>query len=81
MTTEFSQAEYEEFFEYLDTLRASGTTNMYGASPFVADQFGLDKREAKTAVMAWMNTFGDGSSTPKDRAKKAIGLREIKYSV
>ena len=35
-----------EVFEYLDALRESGVTNMFGATPYLMEEFGFDKREA-----------------------------------
>lgn len=46
-----------EVFEYLDILRESGATNMFGAGPYVQDEFGVNKKEAKELVLEWMQTF------------------------
>jgi hypothetical protein len=61
MTTE---TKYDlEFYEYLDKLRRSGITNMYGARPYLMADFGMDeddKDEQKIAgliVSDWMETF------------------------
>ena len=40
----------DAIFEYLDDLRESGVTNMFGAGPYVQDEFGLGRREAGEAV-------------------------------
>ena len=48
----------EMYFEYLDGLRDSGLTNMFGASPYLQESFGLNRYEAKDIVMEWMRTFG-----------------------
>mgnify|MGYP000052596726 CR=1 FL=1 len=47
-------AEHKEF---LDDLRESGATNMFGAGPYVQRRFGVDKREAQAIVMEWMDSF------------------------
>ena len=47
----------DEVNEYLDNLRESGVTNMYGAGPYVQEAFGLDRREAGKMVQEWMRTF------------------------
>lgn len=47
-------AEHKKF---LDNLRKSGATNMFGAGPFVQRRFGVDKREAEAIVMEWMDSF------------------------
>ena len=49
----------EEYFVFLDELRASGVTNMLGATPYLEDEFDLDKKEAGSILMAWMKSFGD----------------------
>ncbi len=56
-----------EIFAYLDDLRESGVTNMFGAGPYVQEDFGLDRKAAGEAVTAWMKTF-DRVSTPEARA-------------
>ena len=48
-----------EKFDYLDDLRESGVTNMYGAGPYVQEEFGLDRKEARDVVIAWMRTFSN----------------------
>lgn len=44
---------------FLDELRESGAINMFGAAPYVAEQFGVDKYEARDLVVNWMETFGE----------------------
>ena len=46
-----------EMFEYLDTLRESGVTNMFGAVPYLEQAFDIDRREAKTVLLEWMNQY------------------------
>jgi len=47
----------EEVFPYLDELRKSGVTNMYGAHQYVMEDFSMDKAMAIKLVQAWMETF------------------------
>lgn len=47
----------EEYFEFLDELRESGKTNMFGARPYLMDEFDLNKGEASTVLSEWMRTF------------------------
>ena len=42
---------------YLDKLRESGKTNMFGAGAYVQQRFGLDRKEAKEILLYWMNSF------------------------
>jgi hypothetical protein len=48
----------EDMLDYLDELRESGVTNMFGAGSFVADAFGLSRKEASAVLSYWMQTFG-----------------------
>ena len=47
----------EMYFDYLDQLRESGITNMFGASPYLQEAFDLDRYEAKDVLLEWMQTF------------------------
>jgi len=50
----------EEHLRYLDQLRESGVTNMFGAVPFILLQFSnLNEQEAKQVLIYWMQTFSD----------------------
>jgi len=49
----------EQVFEFLDDLRESGVTNMFGAGPFIQREFGLPKKQASKLLLEWMNTFGE----------------------
>jgi len=48
----------DEHLEYLDKLRNSGVTNMFGAGPYVSRKFGVDDKEAYEIVGYWMDSFG-----------------------
>ena len=43
-----------EYFEYLEELRKSGETNMFGASAYLQQEFGLGRYEARAILMEWM---------------------------
>lgn len=47
-----------EYLEFLDELRESGTVNMFGAGPYLELEFNLSRADAKTILMYWMETFG-----------------------
>lgn len=49
----------ERYFEFLDNLRESGVTNMFGAVPYLMDEFILDNEEAKDILVRWMESFND----------------------
>lgn len=48
-----------EYFEYLNELRESGVTNMFGASPYLQNEFGLGRYEARDIVKQWMESFNE----------------------
>lgn len=54
-----SQSEKQmEYFMFLDELRISGITNMFGAGPFLEDEFPeLNRQEAQDVVLKWMKSF------------------------
>jgi hypothetical protein len=56
MTTEV-QSEMQEYYSYLEELRKSGVTNMFGAGPYLQEEFGLDKRTAREVLMSWMGSY------------------------
>jgi hypothetical protein len=49
----------QEVLEFLNMLRDSGATNMFGAVPYIKDEFELDSKEAKSLLMLWMANFND----------------------
>ena len=49
----------QEVLEFLNILRDSGATNMFGAVPYIKDEFELDSKEAKSLLMLWMAYFND----------------------
>lgn len=44
-------------FEYLDGLRESGVTNMFGARLYVMEEFKVSRSDATFLLSEWMNTF------------------------
>lgn len=68
---ELAIEEMEDYFTYLDELRASGVTNMYGAGPYLQDEFGIGTKQASAVVGVWMATF-DAEEAPEDRARKVM---------
>ena len=50
--------ETQEHFDFLEELRESGITNMFGAAPFLEDEFpDLNRQEAQTILGKWMDSF------------------------
>lgn len=48
-----------EFFNYLNELRQSGETNMFGATPYLENAFGLSKQDARKVLGLWMKNFNE----------------------
>lgn len=46
-----------DVYLYLNDLRESGETNMFGATPYLQDEFGFEKKEAKDWLSQWMKDF------------------------
>ena len=57
--TRITTPQEKEILEYLNGLRNSGETNMFGAGPYVAERFDLDKHEARKFVSFWMDNFNE----------------------
>lgn len=62
MATKTERPTYctDKHLEYLDELRESGVTNMYGARPYVQEEFPeLTKDQAGEVLSYWMSSFGE----------------------
>ena len=46
--------ENDGYFKFLDELRDSGKTNMYGATPYLEKRFGLTTKEATRILKLWI---------------------------
>lgn len=49
----------DDHLEYLDELRESGATNMFGATAYLMVEFGMDRKVAAPILGYWMKTFAD----------------------
>jgi hypothetical protein len=48
----------DTYLKYLDAVRLSGLTNMFGAAPYLVCEFPeLNKRQARAVLSYWMRTF------------------------
>jgi len=54
-----SEEDLDEYLEYLDDLRDSGVTNMFGAGAYIREAFGVAKDEANKILTYWMHTFSE----------------------
>jgi len=51
--------EEKEQFDFLNELRESGATNMFGASPYLVDRFGVTSGDARKTLSKWMDNFNE----------------------
>jgi hypothetical protein len=47
----------EEHLDYLDSLRESAVTNMFGAGPWLVNAFGVTRDQSHKILSYWMATF------------------------
>ena len=50
----------EKYFDFLDDLRDSGETNMFGATPYLQEEFPelrSDRKKANEILVAWIHHF------------------------
>jgi hypothetical protein len=52
--TQLGKILTQEHRDYLICLRDSGVTNMWGATPFIEEYFGIQRSEAKAILLEWM---------------------------
>lgn len=48
-----------EMFDFLNDLRRSAATNMFGAAPYLTNRFNIDKYEARKVLSKWMENFNE----------------------
>lgn len=68
---ENEQENLEAMFYYLDELRESGSTNMFGAAPYLQQEFMVSSKEARKILTMWMATF-DGHTSLGSRVSNAL---------
>ena len=54
--------EWEKYYTYLEKLRKSGATNMYGAAPWLEARFGIEKELAYDILANWMKNYDELSA-------------------
>lgn len=50
-------ATTNRYWIFLENLRRSGVTNMYGAAPYLMEEFGLCKQEAVEILKDWLRNY------------------------
>ena len=51
------QDDVIEYYKFLVMLRNSGATNMFGASPYLEEAYGLSRKDATAILVGWMASF------------------------
>lgn len=54
------EESYQKYFDFLEKLRQSGETNMYGAAPYLQSEFPElrgSQKKANAILIAWIKTF------------------------
>ena len=50
----------EDYLVFLDDLRETRETNMFGAAPYLEEEFSeLDRKSATKVLFYWMETFSE----------------------
>jgi hypothetical protein len=49
----------DDHLYYLDLLRETGVTNMFGAASYLVEEFDIDSDTARKYLSYWMRTFGE----------------------
>lgn len=54
-----NEEKYYKYFDWIEKLRQSGVTNMYGAVPYIQNHFLISSEEATVLLAYWMNHYND----------------------
>lgn len=62
MTTPRPEVVEDMHLKYLDVLRDSGETNMFGAGTYLSEAFDLDPAISRKILKYWMTSFSESES-------------------
>ena len=51
--------ETHKAYTFLNVLRETGVTNMFGAAPYLVEHLGVDRRRSHTLLAGWMQSFNE----------------------
>ena len=54
---QFRMEMQEKVNIYLNSLRKSGTVNMFSVAPMISETFGVNKQEARQYLKNWMDSI------------------------
>lgn len=49
--------KYEDEFDFLDNLRDSGVVNMFGAAPYIQEEYGYPLDKCNEILIKWIRSF------------------------
>ena len=59
ISTPISEGVVKQMHQFLNDLRDSGVTNMFGAAPYLQKEFGIDQKSARGVLANWMQSFSE----------------------
>ncbi len=51
--------DWNEYYVFLEMLRKTGLTNMFGATPYLVEHCDLDKKVAREVLTSWMQNYDE----------------------
>lgn len=77
--------DYTDFeikcFDYLERLRQSGVTNMYGACPYLERRFKISHRDASNVLSKWMKNYEDIKEMRNWTDEMPLTYKDIRTSI
>jgi hypothetical protein len=70
----------QEMFDFLEDLRQSGETNMFGAGPYLKRAFNITTEDAHRILSAWMKGHNDPArklDKPTSKVKTTVKFRTV----
>lgn len=68
-TTRKTTEQEKEVMEFLNLLRNTGKTNMFGATPYIMQEFDIPKQEANKLLVLWMDNFNEEGKYDEVKSK------------
>jgi len=59
MRGKLEEGVVKDMHTFLNDLRDSGVTNMFGAAPYLQKEFGIDQKSAREVLANWMQSFSE----------------------
>ena len=71
-------ATTNKYYLFLERLRKSNITNMYGASPFLMAKFDLDEEKAVEILSDWMNNYNPADYNQDEHTYYIVKPKSVK---